>query len=141
MSKENLDKLHKQIADLKVEALIQSKKHFKEASEELFIKYPELESFSWRQYTPYFNDGEPCRFGVHNDYPTVVLTTATEEEKEIASSWGEVVGQSENAEEIEKAVIEFLKAIDEEAYEEMFDDHVEVKVTRKGVEVEEYDHD
>jgi hypothetical protein len=27
---------------------------------------PGIESFGWRQYTPYFNDGEQCVFGVGN---------------------------------------------------------------------------
>lgn len=26
---------------------------------------PTIKSFGWRQYTPYFNDGEPCEFTVH----------------------------------------------------------------------------
>lgn len=26
---------------------------------------PYFTEFGWRQYTPYFNDGEPCTFGVH----------------------------------------------------------------------------
>jgi hypothetical protein len=26
---------------------------------------PTIEWFGWRQYTPYFNDGEPCVFSVH----------------------------------------------------------------------------
>lgn len=29
-----------------------------------FKKYPEIEAIKWSQYTPYFNDGEPCEFGV-----------------------------------------------------------------------------
>lgn len=27
---------------------------------------PGIHSFGWRQYTPYYNDGEPCVFGVGN---------------------------------------------------------------------------
>lgn len=27
---------------------------------------PSIESFGWRQYTPYYNDGEQCVFGVGN---------------------------------------------------------------------------
>lgn len=42
-----------------------AKANFNKMVQELFIKYPELNSFSWTQYTPYFNDGEPCEFGVH----------------------------------------------------------------------------
>lgn len=28
------------------------------------LNEPGIEAFGWRQYTPYFNDGEPCIFGV-----------------------------------------------------------------------------
>lgn len=30
-------------------------------------KVPEVKCLTWTQYTPYFNDGEPCTFGVHVD--------------------------------------------------------------------------
>jgi hypothetical protein len=37
----------------------------KDAFKDLFDKFPEARSISWRQYTPYFCDGDPCYFGVH----------------------------------------------------------------------------
>ena len=37
----------------------------KDAFKDLFDKYPEVRSVVWSQYTPYFNDGEPCYFSVH----------------------------------------------------------------------------
>lgn len=40
-----------------------------------------------------------------------------------------------------KELMEGLQQIPEEAYEQMFGDHVQVVVTRDGVEVEEYEHD
>jgi hypothetical protein len=33
----------------------------------LFEKSKKIESIGWRQYTPYFNDGDECVFSVHND--------------------------------------------------------------------------
>lgn len=32
---------------------------------QFFERVPQLKSLHWRQYTPYFNDGEPCVFRVH----------------------------------------------------------------------------
>lgn len=29
------------------------------------LTQPGVSEVSWRQYTPYFNDGEPCEFGIH----------------------------------------------------------------------------
>ncbi len=37
----------------------------KEVLREFFAKFPEARAIRWRQYTPYFNDGDPCNFSVH----------------------------------------------------------------------------
>lgn len=37
-----------------------------EGAGDLFKKHPKLQQFGWRQYTPYFNDGDPCSFSAHN---------------------------------------------------------------------------
>lgn len=34
-------------------------------------KYPKVENIFWTQYTPYFNDGEECIFGVNEIYLTI----------------------------------------------------------------------
>lgn len=31
------------------------------------FRYPGITGASWMQYTPYFNDGEPCEFNVYSD--------------------------------------------------------------------------
>lgn len=38
--------------------------HFKA----FFEKYPEIDGIVWEQYTPYFNDGDSCTFGVGEQY-------------------------------------------------------------------------
>jgi len=38
----------------------------KDAFKDIFDKYPEVRSIVWAQYTPYFNDGDACYFGVHD---------------------------------------------------------------------------
>lgn len=38
----------------------------------LFDKNPKLESLTWTQYTPYFNDGDECVFSVNVDYLSAV---------------------------------------------------------------------
>jgi hypothetical protein len=45
----------------------------------IFDKTPGLESFKWRQYTPSWNDGDPCTFGCHFES----LLFNDEEESEI----------------------------------------------------------
>ena len=34
----------------------------------LLIAHPKFESMRWRQYTPYFNDGDPCVFNIYEVY-------------------------------------------------------------------------
>lgn len=44
-----------------------SKEQFQSAIEKV-IKHPEITGIGWTQYTPYFNDGEPCVFRVGDPY-------------------------------------------------------------------------
>lgn len=39
---------------------------FKESFAAFFEKHPEVHALYWTQYTPHFNDGEPCTFGTHD---------------------------------------------------------------------------
>ena len=63
----------------KIEAIEAQKKamveelrtEFPKLFEELFAKSKLIDSFGWTQYTPYFNDGDTCEFGVHADDPYV----------------------------------------------------------------------
>ena len=97
---------------------------FKALLSPVFENFPEVNSISWTQYTPYFNDGDECTFGVRNDYPEV------------------------NGEEVDykskllKDIVENLQAIDEDIYKFAFGDHVKVTIHRDGkVEIDEYSHD
>jgi hypothetical protein len=66
-------KLKKQMEAARKEMANTAAKLFKEMSAELFEENPELVSFSWTQYTPYFNDGDVCEFSCHGDYPSVSI--------------------------------------------------------------------
>jgi hypothetical protein len=41
------------------------------------IDDPEIHSFGWQQYTPYFNDGEPCVFRVYDPWFVTNADAAT----------------------------------------------------------------
>ena len=113
------------------------KEAFLEASNEVFNKYPNIESFSWTQYTPYFNDGDECTFSAQTEYPQLTFTDGTE----IDINYGEGDADAEVVAKEIAAVKTFLAQFDESDYEEMFGDHVRVVVSRKGAKIEEYDHD
>lgn len=69
MSKAKLAELKVKMEALTAELKVSYKDGLREAAEDIFAAHPHLEAFAWRQYTPYFNDGEPCEFGIHADYP------------------------------------------------------------------------
>jgi hypothetical protein len=111
-------------------------------AEKLFDAHPELKSFSWTQYTPYFNDGDECTFGTSRDYPVIRLMagekTLAEDEDEEESQYDSDPGVSAD---LKKKVATLLAAFgDEDDFEAMFGDHVCVTVSRRGVSVEEYSH-
>ena len=63
----------------------------KEAFKEVFDKFPSITAFVWTQYTPYFNDGEPCEFSVGEVYFTNLPADKLGE----LSSYGEYEGEEE----------------------------------------------
>jgi hypothetical protein len=109
-----------------------AKQAFKEFSQELFNSFPQLGSFEYTQYTPYFNDGDACVFRVSSDYPTVYLIT------------GEQIDDypiPADQKELYEAVQLFLRGFEKADLLNMFGDHVQVVVNRSGVEVNEYEHE
>lgn len=42
-------------------------KLFKEAVKDIFKEFKDLQRFQWNQYTPNWNDGDPCNFGLYTD--------------------------------------------------------------------------
>lgn len=156
---EELVKKNREIAKLKSEALNISNEVFVEWSRELFDRYGRLESFSWNQYTPYFNDGDTCVFSANTDYIKVNGEYAEDSEwisESIVTNWGTYNRETKKYEgrvevpnkgydpELAGAVKEiqsFLNSLDNDFYIFRFGDHSEITVSREGIEVEDYDHD
>jgi hypothetical protein len=135
--KKNIEKLRKEAKE-KVESI------FKTAALELFVEYPVLKSISWSQYTPYFNDGEPCYFSSHHSYATIKFVTSDEDEDEDERYEDEGFDKSSATPEQLKAgkqAEEFLDNFDDDDMENLFGDGVKVIITKDGIEVEDYDHD
>lgn len=106
---------------------------------------PEIEALRWTQYTPYFNDGEPCEFGVGDLYYKLVggdpedgddcdgflyLSTYGKPKDWVKPQWYTDLEALARA--LGKAELELAAA---------FGDHVRVTVTREGVDTDDYDHD
>jgi hypothetical protein len=114
-----------------------------------FIKSnPEVKQIKWTQYTPYFNDGEACVFGVRG-------FGFYFDGDDLDDHWGdhEIYGEYDskyNADtraKCTKATYEACMNLESELHklqdslQDLFGDHVEVTVTADGVETSEYDHD
>lgn len=136
MDATKLNQIKTRIAELRQQALDESKALFHSAVAEIFEKHPKLESFSWRQYTPYFNDGDECVFRRCEEYDIVY-----DGEEHEDCFWWKDEKPTEPLDCITKEVNDLLACIDEPVFKEMFGDHVSVKVSRNGVEVDEYCHD
>lgn len=104
----------------------------------VFERFPELHSFSWRQYTPYFNDGEECIFGVRGTFLIPASDKDGDKWDHEYSKWSKPEGIST---ECLAAVDEVWSCLSEDLLKDIFGDHVEVKVTKGSVTVTECDHD
>lgn len=110
-----------------------------ESLKALFEAHPELVGVRWAQYTPYFNDGEPCEFGVRELYYRTANTA--EDAGDYEDGYESTPWRKEDKTPLHLAVDEFDRSRDEDIMREAFGDHVQVTATREGVEVEEYEHD
>lgn len=105
------------------------------AQEKVFKEHPHLESFSWTQFTPHYNDGDPCVFSARRgiiwldgkgpyDEVDLDLHDLGEEDK---ARWG--------------AVFEFLDGISNADFLAAFGDHCKVTLYRDNTAVEPYKHE
>lgn len=134
--KEKIEKLQKKYLDIKSKYSEELSEKYVYLFEEVFQKYPELKSFSFPAYTPYFNDGDECVFNVYNvdiingidiyDYDELTNGLFSE-------------GAMKNA-------IEEIDAInyklDSSIFQAAFGDHSLITVRRNmTVDIDDYEHD
>lgn len=155
----SLSELRKQISGLKNQINEQSYEIFTDFRKEIFRKYPQLESFGWSQYTPYFNDGETCVFSPNTSYIKINGEYAEDtdwiSEKKVLNwgTWNPELRKYEDREEIDNElydkdlsnahdeIVNFLSYFDDDFYLAQFGDHAEIVVTKEGFTVEDCDHD
>lgn len=129
---------------------------------EFFDKNPAISAIIWQQYTPYFNDGDTCEFGVYDFY----FFIGPESEIQYLSPWGEYQGERTDCycnyrfdpwmTEEQKALVEsanidtevieqFKTVLNDEEMEDIFrsnfGDHCYVIATKDGFQIEELTHD
>lgn len=111
--------------------------YFKAAIKHIFEKRPEVESFSWTQYTPYFNDGDPCTFSSHHTYPNINGLNEYDDLDEDLED-----GQAPVTRKTFQYVATTLGKLEDDFYEREFGDHMEITINRDGTsQVNDCDHD
>jgi hypothetical protein len=151
---EILDRIKTQIAEIKAkrEAMIaEIRPDFPKMFAHIFEQSELIDSFTWRQYTPFFNDGEECYFSVNssvyiNDTYTSELDWYDWAVKYEERHAGILEGNPEVNIKESQLVYQIEKIIDiipSDIMEDLFGNHVKVTINRNGsVEVEDYEeHD
>ena len=158
--REKTSALKAQIATLQAEAAEQ----IKPLLQQFLADHPQVEAVQWHQYTPYFNDGDECVFrlgeigfkfvgddeeagdyedgfheGFHNASPdgTTRGYSYRDSFDETGPSFAVCSRETEAA---CRALSSELSGMEDEL-KVLFGDHVEITVTKDGVDVSEYDHD
>lgn len=143
-------------------------KGFIQLVQPIFAEFPGLQWFSWTQYTPYFNDGDPCVFRNGSDYvrasyaePNAGTLGASGSDVAASSVSSDAVGETDDEDEDSDLdevwtgadselpwavrIGEVLGALGDEGLLALFGDHVRVRAQRSGdtvtVSVDEYSHD
>ena len=87
--KEEFKTLQERIEALNAEMQEKSKVLMKEALRDFFEKYDGVvQNLFWRQYTPYFNDGESCEFSVYDVHITLTSDVDDEDLEEGSEVYG-----------------------------------------------------
>lgn len=119
-----------------------SKEVLGEVFKEFFAQNPEIQSLKWEQYTPHFNDGEPCVFRI---YSLRVCKDLESEEGDYEDGYLTTYDLDDTKDLVLIANItqleETLELIEDTLAAEYGDGSV-ITISKDGtVEVDEYDHD
>jgi hypothetical protein len=142
----NIQTLIKDINEAKAAFKEKGKEALKQSFKEFFDANPEVTSIGWTQYAPYFNDGEPCEFAVHDfvfskaplDHDDWDMGSVCNEDSDFIRYDNEFVAESKSISDFNNKV---LAKIPDEIYRDLFGDDSMVVVTRDGISTEYYEHD
>lgn len=159
MSLEVITKLKKQMAEAEAEVekvrkemRTQGQKALEPAFKQFLEENQDIAAIRWEQYTPYFNDGEECRFRLRqfcleftDDFRSKHMNDDFDVEDSEEEKWyeGEAWYVSKEST-YGQAVLAKFKAFenqirDQSLFHAIFGDHVRVTATLKGLSVDDYE--
>lgn len=104
---QRIAKAKKDMERAKDSALRTGEKLFKEAVREIFKEFKSLERFSWVEYTPHWNDGDPCVFGT--SFESLTINEENEDDAEDLWTLGREYELLSNKKKEETRILEELK--------------------------------
>ena len=111
----------------------------KEEFKSFFTAFPNVLAVKWRQYTPYFNDGDACVFGVGS------IEVLIEAVKGFNGRSGWCSSYQIKTKKLSDAIDEISRGVQAipEIMQQAFGDHAECSIERGSTEivVEEFEHD
>lgn len=114
----------------------------KKAVKKFFTKYfeahPEIKGVTWTQYTPYFNDGEECVFGLHAVH--ILKSDAAVEKIRNGESAYSIDDGDDVKEVYGEGLYHTLQEV-EDLLQQALGDHAQILATPDEIIVEEYEHD
>lgn len=105
---------------------------FQDRLKVLFDAVPVLEAIDLIQYTPYFNDGDTCEFGIKS--------IGFYDEKDFESDYDANFDSPPEQEALKDALTQFIYR-NEDLMKSLYGDHVQVTITREETTTEEYEHE
>lgn len=135
---QKLQQLREKYDAARKELETQGKSAFMAVVAELFVAEPLLQSFSWTQYAPYFNDGDPCTFSVHGVNKINGYDRWADEEEETEVEHLEDCDHKR----LEQKAEEIVNALPDDIMQNIFGSDAQVTVFKNGkIEIDEYSHD
>lgn len=134
------------------EFMEKSQNALKEVFKAFFDQNPDIDQITWNQYTPYFNDGDECIFGVHDMYFTLAKDKVDLSDVRWPDDDGNCHGYSfyvskgevdpiKKQRDVFSSFAREINRLPNEVFKDTFGDHVKIVASKNGFDVEEFQHD
>ena len=147
-SSSQINELKKEFEEKKRQMTEQFRNDFGNISKAFFEAVPRIKSLTWTQYTPYFNDGDECIFGVNSIEFATDENNEVENYRDFTNDDGNFSVESYGLKKIitseEFRLCEQMESIigrNSELMKDLFGDHALIVLRASGITVEEYEHD
>lgn len=98
----------------------------------LFDAVPDLEAIDIVQYTPYFNDGDTCEFGISS--------VSFYNEEDFSHDYDSDFDSPQEQQALKDLLKTFIYS-NEDLMKSLYGDHAQITITREETKIEEYEHD